>query len=142
MERTWVTVRRLHADDLPAVVAIQRASPEAAQWNPAEYLGYNCVVAICNGTIAGFLVTRSVAPLEHEILNIAVAPEWRRRGVAKHLISEQKGLLPGTVFLEVRASNLAAESAYKSLGFQEVARRINYYSDPPETAIVMKFHSC
>src|SRR5579883_2046132 len=129
-------IRRLTADDLPAVAAIQQASPQAAQWNPEEYLEYDSVVAICNGTITGFLVTRTVAPGEHEILNIAVAPEWRRKGVARHLISEKNVLLGGTVYLEVRASNEVALSAYKCLGFQEVARRHGYYLDPPETAVV------
>jgi len=137
-----VTVRRLKSGDLPAVDAIQKASPEAAQWNPADYLAYHCIVAICNDTIAGFLVTRTIAHGETEILNIAVAPEFRRKGVASRLISHDNVLLDGTVYLEVRASNQVAQDFYNRLGFQEVARRDGYYSDPPETAIVMKFHSC
>jgi ribosomal-protein-alanine acetyltransferase len=137
-----LTVRPLVAGDLPAVAAIQQASPEAAQWNPSDYLGYDSFVAICNDTIAGFLVSRIVAPGECEILNVAVAPEWRRRGVAKTLISGRKLLVCANVYLEVRASNEIAQKFYKSLGFQEVARRSRYYSDPPDTAIVMKFHSC
>jgi ribosomal-protein-alanine N-acetyltransferase len=137
-----MTVRRLGADDLAAITAIQRASPEAAQWNPEDYLGYDCLVAICNGTIAGFLVSRTLAPGEREILNLAVDPEWRRKGVAKRLISDSTLLVNGTVYLEVRASNQSALNFYNYLGFQEVARRPRYYSDPLETAIVMKFHSC
>jgi ribosomal-protein-alanine N-acetyltransferase len=135
-------IRRLTADDLPAIAAIQQASPEAAQWNPADYLAYDCLVAICNETIAGFLVTRATAPGESEILNLAVAPEWRRMGVAKRLVSDSILLVDGTVYLEVRASNESAKNFYKCIGFQEVARRPRYYSDPSETAIVMKFHSC
>jgi [ribosomal protein S18]-alanine N-acetyltransferase len=137
-----LTTRRLRADDLPAIAAIQQASPEAAQWNPAEYLAYDCLVAICNGTIAGFLVSRTLAPGEQEILTLAVGPQWRRKGVAKRLISDNRILVNGTVYLEVRASNQSAQNFYKHLGFQEVAIRPRYYSDPPETAIVMKFHSC
>jgi ribosomal-protein-alanine N-acetyltransferase len=137
-----LTTRRLAPGDLPAIAAIQQASPEAAQWPPADYLAYDCLVAICNETIAGFLVTRATAPGEYEILNIAVAPEWRRQGVAKYLISDCIMPVDGTVYLEVRASNQAALNLYKSFGFLEVASRHGYYSDPPETAIVMKFHSC
>ena len=137
-----LTVRRLADGDLPVIAAIQKASPEAAQWDPADYLAYNSLVAICNGTIAGFLITRTIAPGETEILNVAVAPEFRRQGVARHLISHDNVLLDGTVYLEVRASNQVAQDFYNRLGFQEVARRDGYYSDPPETAIVMKFHSC
>jgi ribosomal-protein-alanine N-acetyltransferase len=135
-------IRRLTADDLPAVAATQGASPEAARWNPADYLAYDCFVATSNGIIAGFLVTRAIGPGEREILNVAVAPQWRRRGLARYLISHSNVLVDGTIYLEVRASNQIAQSLYKSLGFQEVARRSGYYSDPPETAIVMKFHSC
>ena len=135
-------IRRLTADDLPAIAAIQKASPEAAQWDPADYLAYESFVAVRNGTIAGFVVTRRTAPDEIEILNIAVAPKWRRQGVAKRLISDNNVLVEAHVFLEVRVSNVRAQEFYKHLGFQEVARRPQYYDDPPETAIVMKFHSC
>jgi [ribosomal protein S18]-alanine N-acetyltransferase len=135
-------IRRLTSDDLPAVAAIQQASPEAAHWSPADYLECDCVVAVCSGTIAGFLATRTIADNEHEVLNLAVAPEFRRRGVAKYLISELFILLSGEVFLEVRESNHAARNLYQSIGFQEVATRSHYYDSPPESAIVMKFHSC
>jgi ribosomal-protein-alanine N-acetyltransferase len=135
-------IRPLRADDLDAVAAIQEASPEASHWNPADYLGLDSTVAVCNGTIAGFLVTRTVSDGESEILNLAVAPRYRRCGVAKHLISDRNVLLRGVVFLEVRASNTVAQNLYKSLGFQEVAWRPGYYENPPESAIVMKFHSC
>jgi len=46
------------------------------------------------------------------------------------------------VFLEVRESNQAARIFYKSMGFQEVSTRREYYEFPSEAAIVMKFHSC
>jgi ribosomal-protein-alanine N-acetyltransferase len=48
----------------------------------------------------------------------------------------------GDVFLEVRESNVVAQEFYKSLGFKALSRRLGYYDLPPETAIVMKFHSC
>ena len=51
--------------------------------------------------------------------------------------------LRGTqAFLEVRESNRAARIFYKSMGFQEVNVRRDYYASPAESAIVMKFHSC
>jgi ribosomal-protein-alanine N-acetyltransferase len=137
-----MTVRDVTPGDLPALAAIQQACPEAAQWNPADYLQYQTAVAVCDGTIVGFLVSRSVIPGEREILNLAVAPAFRRRGIAKTLISEFLLPLHETLFLEVRASNRAAQNLYVSLGFQEVARRPQYYDSPPESAIVMKFHSC
>ena len=135
-------IRRGEAGDLAAVAAIQRASPEAAQWDVAGYLSNDFLVAADASGIAGFVVARTPVEGESEILNIAVAPEFRRRGVARELVSALPACSGGTVFLEVRESNQAARSLYKSMAFEEVGRRDGYYDNPPETAIVMKFHSC
>ena len=51
-------------------------------------------------------------------------------------------MLTGNFYLEVRESNQAARNLYKSMGFQEVNIRPEYYQFPLEAAIVMKFHSC
>ena len=130
------------AADLEAIAAIQSASPEAAHWEPRDYFQYDLRVAVVDGHIAGFLVGRTLAAGESEILNLAVAPEHRRRGVARGLVEGWLRGANGDVFLEVRASNEAAQKFYKSLGFQVVSVRSEYYSSPVETAIVMKFHSC
>ena len=92
--------------------------------------------------VAGFVVARTLVPGESEILNLAVAPEFRRQGVARALIEAWLRDFPGTVFLEVRASNKTAQKAYKFLGFQEVIARPGYYDSGSESGIVMKFHSC
>jgi ribosomal-protein-alanine N-acetyltransferase len=135
-------IRRGEAGDLEAVAEIQSASPEAAHWQAADYLQYEFTVAICGGTVAGFLVWRTVAEGEAELLNLAVAPRFRRQGIARELLKPLLNL-PGTrIFLEVRESNLGARMCYKSMGFQEVSIRPKYYTSPTESAIVMKFHSC
>jgi ribosomal-protein-alanine N-acetyltransferase len=90
----------------------------------------------------GFLVTRSVAAEEREILNLAVVPDFRRKGVARALLDSTLRAFRGCFFLEVRESNAVAQEFYKSLGFKELSKRRGYYESPPETAIVMKFHSC
>ena len=92
--------------------------------------------------VAGFLVLRRVAADEGEILNLAVSPDFRRLGVARRLMETALKNYSGAFFLEVRESNEGAQKFYKSLGFQEVSRRPAYYESPPESAIVMKFHSC
>jgi ribosomal-protein-alanine N-acetyltransferase len=135
-------IRRAEPGDLPEVSAIQSACPQAAQWSVEDYLAYELWVAICENRVAGFLSARSLAPGECEILNLAVSPLFRRRGIARELVQHLVSLSPGAIFLEVRVSNLAACQFYNSLGFQELSRRQKYYHDPPETAIVMKFHSC
>lgn len=128
--------------DLAAVAAIQSASPEASQWDPKEYLDHDFHVATEEDRITGFLVTRRVAPGEYEVLNLATAPGCRRRGIARGLLDDWLKGISGDVFLEVRESNQRARMLYKSLGFQEVSVRRNYYERPQEGAIVLKFHSC
>jgi ribosomal-protein-alanine N-acetyltransferase len=135
-------IRRGGAEDLEAVAAIQQASPGAARWNVADYLDQDFRVAMVGNRIAGFLVARALAADEREILNLAVAPEFRGKGVARALLDQAFEAFRGSVFLEVRESNLVAQEFYKSLGFKELSRRKGYYESPPETAIVMKFHSC
>jgi ribosomal-protein-alanine N-acetyltransferase len=83
-----------------------------------------------------------VASDEREILNLAVVPRSRRKGVARALLDSTLRDFHGDVFLEVRESNGVAQEFYKSLGFKVLSRRREYYDLPPETAIVMKFHSC
>lgn len=141
-DRRGVTVRRGGRNDLKAIEAIQGASPEAAQWNPTDYLEYDLWMADREGEPAGFLVSRTPVAGECEILNLAVAPEHRRKGVARSLLRALCAGFRGTLYLEVRASNEAAQHFYKSFGFDRVTIRPEYYREPLEPAIVMKFHSC
>ncbi len=135
-------VRRGEPGDLPAVLDIQQSSPEAARWNVADYPNYDFRVVCESGQVVGFLVARTVAPDEAELLNLAVAPEWRTKGVGYDLLITLLREQPGTLYLEVRESNTVARKFYKSMGFQEVSIRQGYYESPPDAAIVMKFHSC
>ncbi len=128
--------------DLEAIAAIQAASHEAAAWPAADYLVCDLLVAATDDRVIAFVATRRTAPEEIEILNLAVSPAFRRRGVARALVEALLSSTAGDVFLEVRPSNHAARELYKSLGFQEFTLRPDYYTDPPEPAIVMKFHSC
>ena len=124
--------------DLSSVAAIQNASPEASQWKPEDYLQYEAWIAE-PGT--AFIVTRTVAPGEHEILNLAVAPEARRMGIGRALLRHVLEGSPGSWFLEVRESNLSAIKLYESTGFRASGRRSGYYSGSSELAIVMHYQS-
>ncbi|HTS61051.1 MAG TPA: ribosomal protein S18-alanine N-acetyltransferase [Candidatus Acidoferrales bacterium] len=128
--------------DLPGVAAVQAVSPDAAHWDVGDYLDHQFLISTVGNSVAGFLVSRTVAPGERELLNLAVSPDFRRRGIARRLFEASIQGFRGLIYLEVRESNAAAQSFYKSLHFVPVARRQNYYRDPPEAAIVMKFHSC
>jgi ribosomal-protein-alanine N-acetyltransferase len=91
-------------------------------------------------TVTGYIVFWLVADEMH-ILNLAVAPDSRRRGIARRLVlagikhAHAKGAR--RAFLEVRASNIAAQKLYSSLGFMGTFLRRDYYDSPVEDAVVM-----
>lgn len=93
------------------------------------------------GEIAGYALARSVAGTG-EILNIAVAPERRRQGFARQLLRQTLAQLvqrqAAEVFLEVRASNLAALALYGEYLFRPVGRRAEYYRRPVEDALILR----
>jgi ribosomal-protein-alanine N-acetyltransferase len=90
--------------------------------------------------VTGYIVFWLVADEMH-ILNLAVAPDSRRRGIARRLVlagikhARAKGAR--RAFLEVRASNIAAQKLYSSLGFMGTSLRRDYYDSPVEDAVVM-----
>ena len=90
--------------------------------------------------IAGYLVGREVAGTG-EVLNLAVAPEFRRNGVARALLRAGLNFLRKRrveeVYLEVRESNQSAQALYLSLGFRPVGQRSGYYRNPKEDALVL-----
>ncbi len=131
--------------DVDAVMRIQAASPEIAQWTAGDYArlsatGMMAWVAESEGAVAGFLVARRIAN-DLEILNLAVRPDARRRGIGRALMQFAfawgKQFDARSTFLEVRASNQAALQFYKRHGFQETGRRPLYYSNPAEDALVL-----
>ncbi len=136
-------LRAATPDDLNAIAHIQAASPSASQWEPHDYLGFDCLVAVIlkNRRLAGFVVSRATAQEEREILNLAVDSGLRRRGVGLRLLEAELERGEGSWFLEVRESNTVAIRLYEAAGFQVVGRRENYYNDPPESGIVMRFLS-
>jgi ribosomal-protein-alanine N-acetyltransferase len=90
--------------------------------------------------VIGYIVFWHIANEMH-ILNLAAAPGQRRQGVAKNLVlaalkrAYQKGAT--RAFLEVRASNVAAQRLYSKLGFTGTSVRRGYYESPVEDALMM-----
>lgn len=117
--------------DVPAIAAIQSES----SWRPEEFLAYELTVLEAESVVA-YAVTRTVAPGEHELLEIAVDAAQRRRGHAERLLAHLLIAQAGDWFLEVRASNVAAQALYRKLGFTAVGRRAGYYAG--EDAIVLR----
>lgn len=120
--------------DQEAVLELLRLCPEAGQWLPGLGSPAEACVAEKEGRIEGVAVWQELPGGEAELLNLAVRPEARRRGVGRALLA----LLAGRkVWLEVRASNAAAIRFYESQGFRVCGRRKGYYRDPEEDAVLM-----
>ncbi len=93
-----------------------------------------------NMRIAG-LICGCFGADQSDITSVAVAPEYRRRGIANDLINEFISLLPNmteSIFLEVRESNSAAIALYRKNGFEQVSIRKRFYSAPDENALIMR----
>ncbi len=92
-----------------------------------------------DGTAAAYLGVQRVPP-QADVMNVAVSPALRRRGIARALFAELERRLPDIdeLFLEVRASNSGAIALYRTLGFAQVGRRPNYYLDPREDALILR----
>jgi ribosomal-protein-alanine N-acetyltransferase len=97
-------------------------------------------VAEEHGESVAFLIGRVVAD-EFEILNLAVDPDHRRRGLAGHLMNQAlqhaRTAAVRRAYLEVRGSNTSAIELYSRFGFKECGRRSRYYQHPVEDAVVL-----
>ena len=93
--------------------------------------------------IWGYLIYWVVADEMH-ILNLAVHPQQRRRGLARRLLIDSmdhaRQLGARVAWLEVRPSNAPALSLYHSLGFKEMGRRPRYYDDTQEDALLLAYY--
>jgi ribosomal-protein-alanine N-acetyltransferase len=92
------------------------------------------------GTLCGYVGFWIVFEELH-LLNVAVHPTWRRQGIAHRLVQMvfEQARASGVIraLLEVRASNEAAQRLYERFGFRVVSRRVNYYTQPTEDALMM-----
>jgi ribosomal-protein-alanine N-acetyltransferase len=99
------------------------------------------LVAVENGEVVGYVGSQSVLG-ESDMMNVAVHPDHRRKGIAEALVQalsdglKQRGNVCLT--LEVRASNDPAIALYEKLGFAQVGLRRNYYRNPKEDALILR----
>ena len=99
------------------------------------------LVALEGERLAGYVGSQTVLD-ETDMMNIAVHPDFRRRGLAQELITalivalKEKG--SRCLTLEVRASNAPAKGLYEKMGFQQVGLRKNYYRNPREDGCILR----
>ena len=142
-----IVLRRLELRDLNAIEAIERAS-YPTPWSRSMFAGELAKPSSISlgafdeqsGELVGYLVISRYVDAWH-VMNVAVAPERRRRGIARTLLDrlfaetasdERRGYT-----LEVRVSNEGAIKLYESLGFVRRGVRRGYYTDNREDALIM-----
>ena len=142
-------IRRMKLEDVPAVHEIDMLSfslpwPERSfRYEVTENPVSRAWVTEMDGRIAAMLVLWFVIDEAH-IATIATHPHFRRQGIGEKLLIaaliavREEGA--HRAFLEVRASNMAAQTMYKKYGFVEDGRRLRYYKDNFEDAILMSLY--
>ena len=143
-------IRKMTLEDVPGVIDLDQKSfslpwPERSfrfelTANPAS----RCWVADFEGKIVGMIVVWLIIDEAH-VATLATHPDFRRRGIAKKLLSHALLHLmedgAHSSFLEVRESNLAAQEMYRKFGYEVSGRRPRYYRDNDEDAILMNLAS-
>jgi ribosomal-protein-alanine N-acetyltransferase len=138
-------IRDMREDDIPAVLEIERisfSSPWTEHFFLSEIFKKNAFsqVAVFEERVIGFIC---VDYMHHEshIIDLAVHPDFRRRGAASVLIYKAREELKKRgcifVYLKVRASSAGAQEFYKICGFEVEGIRKKYYCDPDEDALLM-----
>jgi len=99
------------------------------------------LVAVEGERVAGYIGSQTVLG-ETDMMNVAVHPDFRRKGIAEaiilELIQQLKAMESHCLTLEVRASNVPAIALYEKLGFSQIGRRKNYYRNPREDALILR----
>jgi ribosomal-protein-alanine N-acetyltransferase len=149
---TELRIERMRRDDLPEVLAIEVAS-FSLPWTQEMFTNELAEDALGLILVARLLAASAPPPVvgyicvwlvgdELHINNLAVHPRWRKRGIARALLqaaleqARQDGAR--VAFLEVRASNLAAQRLYRQFQFEAVGVRPRYYTHPMEDAVIMR----
>jgi ribosomal-protein-alanine N-acetyltransferase len=143
---TEMFIRKMIWSDIPEVLSIERMS-FTTPWSETAFLKeiyspYSIAkVAVLEGEIAGYVCASHLLDEGH-ILNLAVHPDLRRRGVATVLarkVIDELGMKGcKALFLEVRVSNHGAIQFYERFGFRSVGYRKDYYTLPKEDAVLME----
>ena len=140
-----ILIRRMTDEDAPFLSAIEQKT-FSMPWKTEDFLemiakeSVAYYVAEADGRIVGGAGVRNILG-DGEITNVVVDEDYRRRGIARKLLTalmEEGRKLGVTAFtLEVRAGNTAAIGLYESLGFEGVGYRKNFYERPTEDALIM-----
>ncbi|MDT8368538.1 MAG: ribosomal protein S18-alanine N-acetyltransferase [Longimicrobiales bacterium] len=139
-------IRRMEARDIARVVELESAA-FTSPWHAHTFHrlldreGSELLVVEIEDKLVGYAVLWCVVD-QAELANIAVDPEWQRRGIGSRLLETvlERARARGVIelFLEVRAGNRVARELYHRRGFVPVGVRRDYYDAPREDACVLR----
>ena len=138
-----MNITEMQEKHLPALAELEKQcfhAPWSEKMLREELGGGIFLVAEQDGEVQGYVGCQTVLD-EGYITNVAVSPDFRRRGAARRLIAEliarakEKGR--AFVTLEGRESTAPAIALYAGAGFAPVGTRKNFYSNPAENALLM-----
>ena len=141
-----MTITEMNATHVPQVAELERicfADPwsEKSVASELDNKWALWLVALDDDKVAGYIGSQTSID-ETDVMNVAVHPDCRRRGIAEMLINalvaELKNRGSHALMLEVRASNAPAIALYEKLGFSQVGCRKNYYRNPKEDALILR----
>ena len=138
-----IEIRRLAYGDVPAALNIEKRS-FPTPWSLAMFMSELsrpqsvCLAAVTGSELVGYLICARYDQAWH-LSNVAVAPEWRRKGLGTALIHSMLEAVgeDHSFTLEVRPTNRSAIAMYSRLGFQTAGLRRRYYPDNNEDALIM-----
>lgn len=137
-ERVTILDARTEHDDVIAALAASSGLHVDAARHRAEKGAFLLVCLGEGAEVVGFVSARVLLD-EAEIFDLCVRETERRRGIGRALLEMlMKRFLSenvAQVFLEVRASNHAAQALYRGLGFSRVGERARYYSDGEDAVL-------
>ena len=146
-QEVCVHIRWMIRRDMPEVLAIENRSFEFP-WSDEDFIRClrqrNCIgmVAEYDERVVGFMIYELHKNRLH-VLNFAVRPEFRRRGVGNSMIRKLIGKLSdqrrNRILLEIRETNLDAQLFFRDCGFRAISVLRDFYEDSVEDAYLMQY---
>jgi ribosomal-protein-alanine N-acetyltransferase len=124
----------MRMSDLPEVAQLEKSLYQFP-WSLGNFrdsitAGYDCWTVTHGETVIGYAVLM-IALDEAHLLNIAVASQWQNQGIGRAFLAHMIGVAQSAgcqiIYLEVRPSNVCARHLYRTVGFQQIAIRPDYY---------------
>ena len=141
-----MTLRTWAREDVEKIADLEKRC-FSDPWSVEMFLGsmrlpvFYSVLIEDEGELVGY-ACENILFEDAEIANVAVAPEYRRRGLGKELLTwlEQTARAQNAekLFLEVRAGNTPAKALYEGFGFEPISVRKRYYEDGEDAIVMLK----